>query len=234
MLEQENVGRLISAYGGDLVNLMVKGEERQEWIEKSSRLPVVQITPRSLCDLELLATGAFSPLTRFMGKADYQRVIHEMRLENGTLFPMPVTLPMDPKILEGGVEQVVLSDARNNRLAVMQIEEVYEWDAEEEAQSVLGTTDLRHPLVSEMKRWGKVYVSGEIKMLELPRYHDFTDLRRTPGRRPYQRGHPARAHCRSRRRSSRRPGWRRSRSTASSRGPRHPWSRTGARPRSPR
>ncbi|HEX6034261.1 MAG TPA: hypothetical protein VFY83_07485, partial [Anaerolineales bacterium] len=97
MLEQENVGRLISAYGGALVNLIVKGEERQEWIEKSSRLPVVQISPRSLCDLELLATGAFSPLTRFMGKADYQRVIHEMRLENGTLFPMPVTLPMDPK-----------------------------------------------------------------------------------------------------------------------------------------
>jgi sulfate adenylyltransferase len=180
MLEQQNVGRLISPYGGELVNLMVDGEERQEWIEKSSRLPVIQISPRSLCDLELLATGAFSPLTRFMGKADYQRVISEMRLENGTLFPMPVTLPLDPKILEGGVEQVVLSDARNNRLAVMQIEEIYEWDADEEAQLVLGTTDLRHPLVSEMKRWGKVYASGAIKMLELPRYHDFINLRRTP------------------------------------------------------
>ncbi len=180
MLEQQNIGRLISPYGGTLVNLMVNGEEREEWIEKSSRLPVVQISPRSLCDLELLATGAFSPLTRFMGKADYQRVINEMRLENGTLFPMPVTLPLDPKILEGGVEQVVLSDARNNRLAVMQIEEVYEWNAEEEAQLVLGTTDLRHPLVSEMKRWGKVYASGAIRMLELPRYHDFINLRRTP------------------------------------------------------
>lgn len=180
MLEQENVGRLISAYGGALVNLMVNGEERQEWIEKSSRLPVVQISSRSLCDLELLATGAFSPLTRFMGKADYQRVLNEMRLENGTLFPMPVTLPLDPKVLEGGVEQIVLSDARNNRLAVMQIEEAYEWNADDEAQLVLGTTDLRHPLVSEMKRWGKIYVSGAIKMLELPRYHDFTDLRRTP------------------------------------------------------
>jgi sulfate adenylyltransferase len=179
MLE-ENVGRLISAYGGALVNLMVGEEERQEWIEKSSRFPIVQISPRSLCDLELLATGAFSPLNRFMGKADYQRVIHEMHLEDGTLFPIPVTLPLDPKILEGGVEQVVLSDARNNRLAIMQIEEVYEWNAEEEARLVLGTTDLRHPLVSEMKRWGKVYASGAIKMLELPRYHDFTDLRRTP------------------------------------------------------
>jgi len=180
MLEQQNVRRLISAYGGALVNLMVSGDEREEWIEKSSRLPVVQITARSLCDLELLATGAFSPLTRFMGKADYQRVLHEMRLENGKLFPMPVTLPIDPKILEGGVEQVILSDARNNRLAVMQIEEVYEWNADEEAQLVLGTTDLRHPLVAEMKRWGKVYASGPIKMLELPRYYDFTNLRRTP------------------------------------------------------
>jgi sulfate adenylyltransferase len=159
---------------------MINEEEQQEWIEKSSRYPIVQITPRSLCDLELLATGAFSPLNRFMGRADYERVIHEMRLEDGTLFPIPVTLPLDPKILEGGVEQVVLSDARNNRLAIMQIEEVYEWNAEEEAQLVLGTTDLKHPLVSEMKRWGKVYVSGAIKMLELPRYHDFTDLRRTP------------------------------------------------------
>ena len=180
MLEQQNVGRLISAYGGALVNLMVNEEERQEWIETSRPLPVVQISPRTLCDLELLATGAFSPLTRFMGKADYQRVINEMRLENGTLFPMPITLPLDPSILEGGVEQIVLSDARNNRLAVMQIEEVYEWNADEEAQLVLGTTDLRHPLVSEMKRWGKVYVSGAIKMLELPRYHDFINLRRTP------------------------------------------------------
>ena len=179
MLEQ-NIGRLISAYGGALVNLIINEEERQEWIEKSSRYPIVQITPRSLCDLELLATGAFSPLNRFMGKADYERVIHEMRLEDGTLFPIPVTLPLDPKVLEGGVDQIVLSDARNNRLAIMQIEEVYEWNAEEEAQLVLGTTDLQHPLVSEMKRWGKVYVSGAIKMLELPRYHDFTDLRRTP------------------------------------------------------
>jgi sulfate adenylyltransferase len=179
MLE-ENVGRLISPYAGDLVNLMVNEEELQEWIEKSSRFPIVQVSARSLCDLELLATGAFSPLTRFMGKADYQRVINEMRLEDGTLFPIPVTLPMDAKVLEGGVEHVVLSDARNNRLAIMQVEEVYEWNAEEESQLVLGTTDLRHPLVSEMKRWGKVYVSGALKMLELPRYHDFTDLRRTP------------------------------------------------------
>ncbi|HEX2980950.1 MAG TPA: sulfate adenylyltransferase [Anaerolineaceae bacterium] len=180
MLEQQKTERLISAYGGALVDLMVHGDERLEWIEKSSRFPTVQISPRSICDLELLATGAFSPLTRFMGKADYERVLHEMRLTDGTLFPIPVTLPLDPKVLAGGVEQIVLCDARNNRLAVLQVEEVYEWNADQETRQVLGTTDSAHPLVAEMKRWGTVYVSGAIKMLELPRYQDFTAIRRTP------------------------------------------------------
>ena len=180
MFEQQKIGRLISPYGGSLVNLVVNGEERQQLIEQSAHMPVVQISARSLCDLELLATGAFSPLDRFMGKADYERVLAEMRLQNGVLFPIPVTLPVDPAALAGGVEQIVLSDSRNNRIAVLQVEEVYEWDAQHEAQMALGTTDTRHPLVSEMNRWGKVYVSGALKVLDLPHYHDFTALRRTP------------------------------------------------------
>ena len=66
---------LISPYGGKLINLVVEGEEREELLEKSSRLPSIQISQRALCDLELLATGAFSPLDRFMGKADYEHVM---------------------------------------------------------------------------------------------------------------------------------------------------------------
>src|SRR5512143_3688601 len=92
-------GKLISPYGGKLVNLMVSEEERPELIERSKRLPSVQISARSLCDLELLATGAFSPLDRFMAKADYERVLTEMRLKNGTLFPIPITLPVDESAL---------------------------------------------------------------------------------------------------------------------------------------
>jgi len=180
MKEKESNSNLISPYAGELIDLMVSEEERQELLERSSRLPSVRISPRSLCDLELLATGAFSPLDRFMGKADYERVLTEMRLENGVLFPIPITLPVDEDALPSWGEQITLSDARNNTLAVMQIEEVYPWDSLRESRLVLGTTDSRHPLISEMVRWGKVYVSGALKMINLPIYHDFMNLRLTP------------------------------------------------------
>jgi sulfate adenylyltransferase len=180
MKEKESNSNLISPYAGELIDLMVSEEERQELLERSSRLPSVRISPRSLCDLELLATGAFSPLDQFMGKADYERVLTEMRLENGVLFPIPITLPVDEDALPSWGEQITLSDARNNTLAVMQIEEVYPWDSLRESRLVLGTTDSRHPLISEMVRWGKVYVSGALKMIDLPIYHDFMNLRLTP------------------------------------------------------
>ena len=178
MSKQSN--NLISPYGGKLVDLVVSGEECEELLAKSSRLPSVQISSRSLCDLELLATGAFSPIDRFMRKNDYERVLTEMRLNDGALFPIQVTLPVEESALPSWGEQITLSDSRNNTLAVMQIEEIYHWDAQREARLVLGTTDPRHPLVSEMVRWGKVYVSGELKIIDLPKYHDFQELRRTP------------------------------------------------------
>jgi len=173
---------LISPYGGKLVNLIVSGEERQELLERSKRLPSVQISARAMCDLELLSTGAFSPLDRFMKKADYERVLTEMRLTDGTLFPIPITLPVDESAMPTWGEQITLCDARNNTIAVMQIEEIYHYDPQREARLVLGTTDPRHPLLSEMVRWGKVYVSGALKVIGLPRYYDFIDLRRTPAR----------------------------------------------------
>ncbi len=86
-------GLLIAPYGGTLIDLLVKGEERDDFIQRANRLPSVQLSPRSVCDLELLATGAFSPLDRFMGRADYTRTIEEMRLANGMPFPIPMTLP---------------------------------------------------------------------------------------------------------------------------------------------
>ncbi len=173
-------GALIGPYGGNFVNLVVKGEEREELLARASKLPSVQISARSLCDLELLATGAFSPLDRFMSQDDYERVLTEMRLKNGLLFPIPVSLPLDENSLPKWGEAITLNDARNNTLAIMQIEEIYHYDPQREARLVLGTTDPKHPLVSEMVRWGKVYVSGELKVINLPVYYDFVDLRRTP------------------------------------------------------
>ncbi len=179
-MEKQKPTHLITPYGGTLVNLLLTGEERLAALEESKHLPSVQISARSVCDLELLATGAFSPLDRFMGKADYERVLAEMRLKNGVLFPIPITLPVDENQLPSFADKINLRDARNNTLAILEISEVYPWDPQREARLVLGSTDPRHPLNSEMMRWGKMYVSGALKVLNLPQSYDFTDLRHTP------------------------------------------------------
>lgn len=169
---------LIPPYGGRLIDLVVPAEERRELLEEASRLPSIQISMRSLCDLELLATGGFSPLTGFMGQADYERVLEEMRLADGTLWPIPVTLPVEQSHF--GSDRILLRDVHNNPLAIMELSEIYRWDAEREALAVLGTTDPRHPLVAEMTRWGKFYAAGRLRVMNLPRYYDFTELRRAP------------------------------------------------------
>nr|WP_298404317.1 bifunctional sulfate adenylyltransferase/adenylylsulfate kinase [uncultured Chloroflexus sp.] len=169
---------LIPPYGGRLIDLVVPVEERAALLEEATRLPSIQISMRSLCDLELLATGGFSPLTGFMGQADYERVLEEMRLADGTLWPIPVTLPVEQSHF--GSDRILLRDVHNNPLAIMELSEIYRWDAEREALAVLKTTDPRHPLVAEMVRWGKFYAAGRLRVLNLPRYYDFTDLRHTP------------------------------------------------------
>ncbi len=171
---------LISPYGGKLVNLIVEGQEREDLLKEASKLPYIQISQRALNDLELLATGGFSPLDRFMGEADYRSVMDNMRLADGTLFPLPITLPVDSEEIPEGAEKIVLRDSRNNVIAVMNIEEAYSWDWKEEAAKTLGSTDSRHPLVAEMVRWGDICISGELKVVNLPKYNDFVELRRTP------------------------------------------------------
>ena len=172
--------KIISPYGGKLVNLVVTGEEREKLIAESSLYPSIQISQRALCDLELLATGGFSPLDRFMGRADYQRVLTEMRLADGTLFPIPITLTISKDEIPTRSEWLALRDSRNNLIAVMRVEEFYRWDPNMEARLVYSTTDHRHPMVSEMIRWGDFCISGELKVLNLPKYFDFTELRSTP------------------------------------------------------
>jgi sulfate adenylyltransferase len=172
--------KLITPYGGKLVNLVVEGKEREELLARAGKLPSIKITMRNLCDLELIATGGFSPLETFMGKADYERVLREMRLANGTLFSIPITLTADPKELPTVGEDVVLRNSNNDVMAIMTLNEVYHWDAETEAVLAYGSTDSKHPMVSEMTRWNKVCISGPLKVLNLPKYYDFIDLRRTP------------------------------------------------------
>jgi sulfate adenylyltransferase len=171
---------LIPPYGGTLVNLLCEDAARLEVLDRAKHLPSVQISSRSVCDLEMLAVGAFSPLDRFMGEQDYRGVLESLRLADGTIFPIPVTLPVDAgkdiKIGSG----IALRAPTNEVLAVMRVDEVYPWDLAEEATRVIGTTDSRHSLVSEMHTWGKYCLSGPLTVVNLPRYRDFPALRRTP------------------------------------------------------
>ncbi len=175
-----NTPTLIAPYGGKLVNLLAPTDELEDRKLYANRLRSLQLSARVVCDLELLAVGGFSPLDRFMGKADYQRVLDEMRLANGALFPIPITLPIadDANIYIG--EDIALRNDKNELLAIMTVEEKYAWNLEETALKVFGTMDLRHPLVAEMHRWGKFNISGKIEMLQLPRYYDYVPLRLTP------------------------------------------------------
>ncbi len=165
---QDDKDVLIPPYGGKLVNLVVADEAREGLLAEASHYPSIQVSERTLHDLELLAVGGFSPLDRFMGKADYQRVLTEMRLADGTLFPIPITLTINREDLPTRDEWLALRDSRNYLIAVMRIEEIFRWDPLRESRLVLGTVDHRHPLVSEMERWGDFCISGELKGLTPP------------------------------------------------------------------
>ena len=172
--------KLIPPYGGKLVDLMVPADQHHELTEYANTLPSIRLTARAVCDLEMLAVGGFSPLDRFMGQADYQRVLDEMRLTNGYIFPLPITLPMDESMKAHVGKEIALRDNQNELLAIMSVEEMYEWDLEEAAQKAFGSQDLRHPLVAEMHSWEQFNISGPIKMLNLPKHYDFQDLRLMP------------------------------------------------------
>jgi len=171
---------LIPPYGGSLVDLVVGEEEAAELKGRATDLASYQLSDRAACDLELLTTGAFSPLDRFMGEEDHRRVLDEMRLAGGEVFPIPITLPVDDDVEVEEGDEIALRDAKNNILAILSVEEKYAWDRDEVARKAFGSTDPRHPLVAEMERWGGWNLSGPMRVLQTPVHHDFHDLRLTP------------------------------------------------------
>ena len=180
MTNTTQASALIAPYGGTLIDLMVPAQENDDLKAYASQLSSVQLSERAVCDLELLATGAFSPLDRFMGQADYQRVLDDMRLTSGHIFSLPVTLPVEPNPALRLDQDIALRNAQNELLAVMTLTEIYAWDRDEMAQKAFGTRDPRHPLVAEMHRWGQVNIAGPLRVLQLPRHYDFQDIRLTP------------------------------------------------------
>jgi sulfate adenylyltransferase len=173
-------GALNPPYGGTLVSLIVAPERGAEMKATAKDLASVTLDERGLCDLELMTVGGFSPLSTFMRKADYQRVVSEMRLADGTLWPLPVTLPVAPGdgVAEG--KPLALRDVYGNLLAFLHVEEIYRYDKETEAHHAYGSLDKLHPSVSHLARQADHYVSGPLEVIRVPPHYDFADLRRTP------------------------------------------------------
>jgi len=174
--------RLISPFGGPLVDLMVTGDRALELRNASLSFPSWDLNVRQVSDLELLLCGGFSPLTGFMCRSDYESVCNEMRLADGSLWPIPITLDL-PEAIAAGLrpgQPLALRDPEGFMLAVLSIEEIWQPDRMAEAKAVYGTSDVVHPGAALLQRSHPWYVGGRLEGLSLPPHHDFTDLRHTP------------------------------------------------------
>ena len=174
---------LIQPHGGQLTDLMVDDATAEELKAESRDLPSFTLQPRHMCDLELLLNGGFSPLPGFMGQADYERVCSEMRLADGTLWPMPITLDVDGDTAEAAqaAGQLALRDVEGVMLAVLTVGDVWEPDTAAEAESVFDSLDPDHPGVGHLvHNTARFYLGGSVQGLQLPVHYDFTELRRTP------------------------------------------------------
>lgn len=173
---------LIEPHGGMLIDLLVHDEsEREELERRLVEMPAIRLTKRGLADLEMLATGAMSPLTGFMCRVDYHTVMDTMRLSNGLVWSIPVTLPIDEelaKTIKEGQEVALFED--HEPIAVMRVEDIYPVDKDKEALEVYRTLDEAHPGVAALKKIGPYYVGGSVRVLRLPRHEAFSEYRLSP------------------------------------------------------
>jgi len=175
---------LVLPHGGKLINLLLKPEYAAEIKAESRDFPSWDLTPRQICDLEMVLNGGFSPLTGFMNKADYESVCSNMRLSSGLLWPMPITLDVTEafaKTLHSGSTKIALRDAEGVMIAILHVEDIWQPDRQAEGKAVFNSTSVAHPGVAYlMNRSNPWYVGGRLEGLQLPSHYDFKALRPTP------------------------------------------------------
>ncbi len=175
--------QLISPHGGALVDLVVTPQRAAELKEQSRHWPSWDLTPRQLCDLELLGNGGFSPLPGFLGEEDYEAVCDRMRLADGTLWPMPIVLDItEEKAAElGAGANLALRDPEGVMLAVLHVSELYRPDLSHEVKRVYGSADKAHPGVAYvLDKVNPVYVAGQLEVVAPPVHYDYKTLRLSP------------------------------------------------------
>jgi sulfate adenylyltransferase len=158
----------ITPHGGQLVNRIATPEQREEFLSKAEFLPRVQLDERTFSDLEMIAIGGFSPLTGFMNQADYDRVVAEMRLANGTVWSIPVTLSVTEEVAEPLIEgSLIRLDDRTGRfVGVLNLTQKYHYNKEREAVNVYRTNDQKHPGVQVLYNQAPVHLAGDVWLLE--------------------------------------------------------------------
>lgn len=160
----------IAPHGGTLIRRQIPSEALPAALEEAASLPSVTLSSWSASDLDLIAIGGFSPLTGFMGSADYRSVVQEMRLQNGLVWPIPITLPVDREqaasLKEG--QAVALRGPDGRLLGRLLLSEKYTYDKEAEAQAVYRTTDPAHPGVAHLLAQGDVLLAGEVEAFQRP------------------------------------------------------------------
>lgn len=166
----------------ELRPLLVDADRAAELKAASSGWPSWDLTPRQLCDLELLAVGGFSPLRGFMTRPEYDGVCQSMRLPDGTLWPVPITLDVPEAVataLKAG-DTLALRDPEGVMLAALHVEDVWSPDLAVEAQTVFGTTNREHAGVAMLHQQHPFRVGGRVEAIQPPVHHDFRALRLTP------------------------------------------------------
>ncbi len=177
------MNKLIEPHGGTLKELYLSADAAAAEKQQAREYPSWDLTYRQLCDVELLLNGAFSPLEGFLSQADYRCVLSDLHLENGVLWPMPVTLDVTETFADGIApgSRVALRDPEGVLLAVLEVTDLWRPDKTVEALQVFGTDELLHPGVNYLfNQAHPVYLGGRLRGIEAPIHYDFKHLRDSP------------------------------------------------------
>ena len=168
----------IEPHGKALINCFAKENELPELNKEANKLESIVVSKRVLCDLEMFGIGAFSPLDGFTEKKDYNSIIEKMRLANGLIWPIPITLQVNKETYEKVKNQkrIALQDETNKAVAILDLKEIYQVDLKKEAELVFKTIDPNHPAVKYLLEAGEYYLAGKVTLLkhlydEFPEYN---------------------------------------------------------------
>ena len=165
VMADASVAQTIAPHGGRLINRLVHGEEADELRRRAADLPSLHLNARQLSDLELIASGAFSPLEGFMGPADYENVVAAMHLANGLPWTIPITLAAGDGDVPAENTEIALYDPRSTLRGIMAVQEVYNYDKRREAREVYRTEEAAHPGVAAVYAQGDMLLGGPVTVL---------------------------------------------------------------------